>query len=95
MSIKAKLILAALSIVVAMSSLTVLMYYSLHQIELLRQTDDLVADINVDMLTLRRNEKDFLARGSLKYRDAFSERAAIMQENLGKLGDRINTLGMT
>jgi methyl-accepting chemotaxis protein len=70
------------------------MTYSLFQIDLLRQTGELVADVDVNMLTLRRNEKDFLARGSLKYRDAFGEQAAIMQQNLTSLESMVSSLGM-
>ncbi|MCB1871029.1 MAG: methyl-accepting chemotaxis protein [Gammaproteobacteria bacterium] len=94
MTIKNKLILVAVSIVVAMASLTALMRYSLFKIEQLRQTDGLVTDIEVNMLILRRNEKDFLARDSLKYRDAFNDQAAIMQQNLAKLERMAGDLGI-
>lgn len=94
MTIKNKLILVAVSIVVAMASLTALMKYSLFQIEQLRQTDGLINDIEVNMLTLRRNEKDFLARDSLIYRAAFDEQVAIMEQKLAKLESMAGSLGI-
>lgn len=92
MSIKNKLILIAASIVVALGAITGLTKYSLDQIEYLRETDRLVSGIEVNMLSLRRNEKDFLARQDLKYRDAFNEQAAVMQKNLTDLGSRVKQL---
>lgn len=94
MTIKNKLILIAASIIVAMASLTVLMKYSLFQIEQMRQADALATEIEVNMLNLRRHEKDFLARASLKYRDAFTELAAGMQNNLTELEEQAKYLGI-
>ena len=94
MSIKNKLILIAVSIVVALSSLTAMMTYSFSEISLLNEANGLVGEIEVNMLTLRRNEKDFLARGSLKYRDTFGKNAALMEQNLTQLDTRVKSLGI-
>jgi len=49
----------------------VLQQYSSNQLESLGNARVFISDIRADMLMLRRNEKDFLARKSLKYIDKF------------------------
>ncbi len=94
MTIKNKLLLVAASIVIAMTALTLLLNYALNRVEFLRNADNQVAAIEVDMLTLRRHEKDYLARLALKYRDAFGERSTIIEENLAALTTAAVELGI-
>ncbi|MCU7905253.1 MAG: methyl-accepting chemotaxis protein [Candidatus Thiodiazotropha sp. (ex Epidulcina cf. delphinae)] len=94
MSIKNKLIALAVSITAAMAAMILLLNFSLNRIDGLRDTSSLVGVIEVDMLTLRRHEKDFLSRRALKYRDAFNERATSLEQHLAELGGAVNELGL-
>ncbi len=85
MTIKNKLISVAISIVVAMIILTALLNFSLDRLDSLRDTSSLATSIQINMLTLRRHEKDFLARRAPKYHAAFMETSASMKKDLAGL----------
>ncbi len=89
MTIRKKLILVASSIVTAMVVLTSLLNYALERLEFLGQTQSLATAVQIDMLTLRRHEKDFLTRLAPKYLTAFDERSAAMKTNLGALNSAL------
>ena len=67
LSIKWQLGLVAALAVIGMLLLAVLQQSSMSHVESLGNTRALVSDIESGMLTLRRNEKDFMARKKTKY----------------------------
>ncbi|MEW8505762.1 MAG: methyl-accepting chemotaxis protein [Candidatus Thiodiazotropha sp.] len=72
LSIKWQLGLVAALAVFGMLVLTVLQQYSIAHMESLGDSHVLVSDIESGMLTLRRNEKDFISRKQPKYADQFN-----------------------
>ncbi|WP_369920415.1 hypothetical protein AB8E32_19780 [Marinomonas polaris] len=73
MLIKHKLILNTVLLVVALVAMLGLFYSTQSNLEKLNYAKNLVVHQQVNMLTLRRNEKDFLARLDLSYETKFNE----------------------
>lgn len=73
MLIKHKLILNTVLLVVALVAMLGLFYNTQTNLEKLNSAKNLVVHQQVNMLTLRRNEKDFLARLDLSYEAEFNE----------------------
>ncbi|MDH5518001.1 MAG: methyl-accepting chemotaxis protein [Gammaproteobacteria bacterium] len=88
-SIKARLIVIAIIMFVAILSIMALDFYSKSQLSVLEKSLNLVHLSKSNMLTLRRNEKDFLARKDLKYHEKFNKNAALMQAGLQTLSQRL------
>ncbi|QRV25303.1 methyl-accepting chemotaxis protein [Marinomonas foliarum] len=76
MLIKHKLILNTALLVVALVAMLGLFYNTQSNIEKLNYAKNLIVHQQVNMLTLRRNEKDFLARLDLSYETKFNETMA-------------------
>ncbi len=91
-TIKQKLYgLAALTIIclIALSAVTV---NSFSTIKLLDETLILVQKSKSDMLTLRRNEKDFLARLDLKYQQKFTHNFDTLIDDIHLVQNNLNAL---
>jgi methyl-accepting chemotaxis protein len=73
LSINQKMLLNILMIVVGMLMMLSLLFYQSSELEHLSTKMRLAERINIDLLMLRRNEKDFLARKDLKYVDKFNK----------------------
>ncbi|MEP7731372.1 methyl-accepting chemotaxis protein [Marinomonas primoryensis] len=73
MLIKHKLILNTVLLVVALVAMLGLFYNTQTNLEKLNSAKNLVVHQQVNMLTLRRHEKDFLARLDLSYEQKFNE----------------------
>jgi methyl-accepting chemotaxis protein len=71
--IKHKLILNTVLLVVALVAMLGLFYNTQTNLEKLNSAKNLVVHQQVNMLTLRRHEKDFLARLDLSYEQKFNE----------------------
>jgi methyl-accepting chemotaxis protein len=71
--IKHKLILNTVLLVVALVAMLGLFYTTQTNLEKLNSAKNLVVHQQVNMLTLRRHEKDFLARLDLSYEQKFNE----------------------
>lgn len=76
MLIKHKLILNTALLVVALVAMLGLFYNTQSNIEKLNYAKNLIVHQQVNMLTLRRNEKDFLVRLDLSYETKFNETMA-------------------
>lgn len=76
MLIKHKLILNTVLLVVALIAMLGIFYNTQSNLERLTYAKNLVVHQQVDMLTLRRHEKDFLARLDLSYEAKFNETVA-------------------
>lgn len=73
MLIKHKLILNTVLLVLALVAMFALFYNTESNLKQLNYAKNLVVHQQVNMLTLRRNEKDFLARLDLSYETKFNE----------------------
>ena len=81
MLIKHKLILNTVLLVVSLIAMLGLFYNTESNLEKLNNAKNLVVHQQVDMLTLRRHEKDFLARLDLAYETKFNETMTSLQKN--------------
>ncbi len=59
--------------------ITIALYYSLTSLSKTPDLAILTTSLKSDMLTLRRNEKDFLARKHIKYQGKFTKNASSPQ----------------
>ena len=87
MLIKHKLILNTALLVVALIAMLGIFYNSQSNLERLTYAKNLVVHQQVDMLTLRRHEKDFLARLDLSYEAKFNDTVASLLEDQVLLKD--------
>ncbi|WP_101759322.1 hypothetical protein [Oceanicoccus sp. KOV_DT_Chl] len=90
LSIKNRLFLLAAVTVVALVIIGVIVANSVSTLHKIEQSDTLLSDLKVNMLTLRRHEKDFLARKDLKYVEAFNVTAEEGLSDLKKLSAQLN-----
>ncbi|WP_418114259.1 methyl-accepting chemotaxis protein [Vibrio scophthalmi] len=93
-SIRAKLILLNAILILGVISYGLFEQYSLnnlHELEL-ASVENTAAE--VDLLTLRRHEKDFLARHELKYHTRFNETFTRLMTRLNDLESRIKQHGL-
>lgn len=93
-SIKSKFIAIRISIVAAFIILLVIGLYAIKTIVSLEKATILVNKMETEMLTLRRNEKDFLARNTLKYHKKFTKNYLSLQEHDTELESRLETNGL-
>ena len=82
LSIERKTVFVALLIFVSIVVMATLQYRAVSNYRSLVQIRVLVSDIQSNMLTLRRNEKDFLARKDLRYRQKFVDNYNVIQANV-------------
>ncbi len=93
-SIKTKLILLTLLFALGMIGMLALARYNTSHIFDLQQAQLLVSKIETGMLTLRRNEKDFLARHALKYQEKFETNFQHLQQHVTRLQDLLTESGI-
>ena len=85
MLIKHKLALNTSILAVAIAFMLIILSYSLGSLERDVDIARTIGAIDSDVLQLRRNEKDFLARKDLKYVESFKKRVAILKSELSHL----------
>lgn len=88
MSVKLKLDGLFIAMALAIVAMVALMFYAIHTVRGLDHAQIEVAAVESNMLTLRRNEKDFLARNDPKYIEKFDA-------NFARIQNRVSTLGST
>ncbi|MDJ0831957.1 MAG: HAMP domain-containing methyl-accepting chemotaxis protein [Gammaproteobacteria bacterium] len=93
-SVKTKLIAFALLAVISIVMLTLLKITSDSSQGNLYQASILLNKIEAGMLTLRRNEKDFLARKDMKYPDKFNNNFNSMMLDVEALNQKLNDAGI-
>ena len=81
-TIKSKLYLLAILSTIGFVILFYLFSMSVSTMKSLNNTENMAVYLKADMLMLRRNEKDFLARKSLKYRDKFQKNTNVLKQHL-------------
>lgn len=86
-SIKTRLILLTFLFALGMISMLALARYNSNHISDLQQAQLQVSRIETGMLTLRRNEKDFLARHAIEYQKKFETNYRTLQQHITALQD--------
>ena len=81
-TIKSRLYLLAILSSIGFVILFYLFSTSVSTMKSLNNTENMSIHLKADMLMLRRNEKDFLARKSLKYRDKFQKNTNALKQHL-------------
>ncbi|MCU7852857.1 MAG: methyl-accepting chemotaxis protein [Candidatus Thiodiazotropha sp. (ex Monitilora ramsayi)] len=94
LSIKWQMGLVAALAVSGMLLLSVLQQYSMTYMERLGDSRILVSDIESGMLTLRRNEKDFMSRKNTKYVDQFKTNYEQILEHTTRLSLALKETGL-
>lgn len=86
-----KAMVVGLVTLVAIGIMSTLQYRALNDYQSLGQLRLLVRDIESNMLTLRRNEKDFLSRKDLLYQQRFNDNYRLIQANVHELRSGLET----
>ncbi len=94
MSIKLKLNLLGGLIAVAMLVMTLFQHYAMNAIKKVDEGHLLISQVETGMLTLRRNEKDFLARKDLKYTQHFTQNFKALQQQVNDLKVKLKDLNI-
>lgn len=94
LTIKKQLYAIALLVIVAMALQTVQQLYTSKKISSLGVTAERIRLIESGMLTLRRNEKDFLARKDVKYIGKFDKNFQGLDAQVDTLHMELENLGM-
>ncbi|WCE30087.1 methyl-accepting chemotaxis protein [Vibrio sp. SCSIO 43137] len=91
MSIK-QMLYAILAIIIAgLVTLMISANTLVSKIEASIEASVYVSEVKADMLTLRKNEKDFLSRKELKYSEQFNNNFQVLLESLNKLQDKLDS----
>ena len=90
LTIKKKLLIQAVIITVSLLILLIAQRMGMKQVEALEEVALQSYQAEVDMLTLRRNEKDFLARNDLKYQVKFNDNIQNMLTRLSVFKAALN-----
>ncbi|MBA6346836.1 MULTISPECIES: methyl-accepting chemotaxis protein [unclassified Colwellia] len=93
MLIKHKLIANTGILVLSMVFMLGLLNFTMSSLETDIKIAREIGNIETEILQLRRNEKDFLARKDIKYFEAFSENYAELIRNIGSLEQAYETIG--
>lgn len=94
MTVRAKLIWLGVLVAVAIVLQLIVQRYAMSTIIALEQQKVSVAKIEAGMLTLRRNEKDFMARNDLKYQEKFEKNYQSLQSQVASLTQRLDQSGL-
>ena len=95
MSIKLKLNLLGLLVIVGLISMAVITYNAGQRVQNSMREDIKTQQISTEMLLLRRHEKDFLARLDMKYAGRHAETLAKLQEHITGLKGSYPLAGIT
>ncbi len=90
LTIRTKLIVSTILTVLGLSILIIFLNISINNLEELSQAQTKVEVLKSDMLTLRRNEKDFLLRKNMKYKAKFEKNVKVLQQNSKELIHLLN-----
>ena len=94
MLIKHKLIANTAILVVAMLVMLGLLSYAVSSLDGDIHIARTIGNVEADVLQLRRNEKDFLARKDLKYFDKFSKNMSGLKADIYSLDEDLNSIGL-
>lgn len=94
LTIKNKLIVLLVFMLIATLGLSGFNFYILKDVEKVERELLHVEKVNVGMLQLRRNEKDFLARNDMKYMARFQKNYKATEQNISTLVTGLNASGL-
>ena len=94
LSIQQKLMLVMALFIIGMLGTLGMTRYTANSLSDTEQARLLISEIRTGMLTLRRNEKDFLARNNLKYQKKFTDNFQLLQEKVNKLDMTLVSTGL-
>lgn len=94
LTIRSRLQVNAIVIAFALLTLFILMLVNLNKMNDLGHALAKVETLNAQVLTLRRNEKDFLARKDLKYVELFNKNSSLLSTYISELEVMTNELGI-
>ncbi len=92
-TIKTKLTLMAALVLFGMGGMMIIQHFTGSSLQQLQNDRVLSYDIETGMLTLRRDEKNFLARNDLKYHETFSTHHRQLIEKLTHLRAKLTSRG--
>lgn len=94
MTLKNKFIFVGLLSLVSMVAMLVINQFTLSNMQNLNSVSINLKKVEASLLTLRRNEKDFLARNDLKYQDKFSKNYQLLEQNVTSLHHSVKAAGI-
>ncbi|MFT6102277.1 MAG: methyl-accepting chemotaxis protein [Candidatus Endobugula sp.] len=94
LTIKNKFMWVGSLILVSIIGILLFDHHLVKKTEGFNQVQNSLSEIRGDMLMLRRNEKDFLARLDLKYEQKFSDNLAILLTDTDKLHEATTDIGL-
>ena len=92
MTIKTKLLSLSILVFVSFVSLFFLEKYTIHKMQSLALTNHNLDMVNINILKLRKDEKDFLVRKDLKYFKKFDTNFIKLEQNLNVLKNLLTNL---
>ncbi|WP_415902614.1 methyl-accepting chemotaxis protein [Neptuniibacter sp. QD29_5] len=94
MTIKFKLTALIAFIIISIASMYGMLHFAITNVSSLKDAETEVSHLESSMLTLRRHEKDFLARDDLKYLKRFNETIAQFQAEITTLEEHLDHAGI-
>lgn len=94
MSLKRKFIIVGLLVLLSMVSILAINQYTLKKIQQFNNVSLNASLLETDMLMLRRNEKDFLARNELQYQNNFEQNYTHLQQRIETLSKAVLDAGL-
>jgi len=88
-TIKNKFILAGTVVCLSVFGVLALEQYKTHKLQMFNVISYGVSEVGSGMLMQRRNEKDFLARKDLKYKEKFKKNFAVLEKRVTFLEDAV------
>jgi len=89
LTIKHKFLVAGLLLLVSISAILIVNNTTISKIKRYNEVESSLMQLKIDMLTLRRNEKDFIARNDTKYRDQFVKNFKILKLGIANLKQKV------
>lgn len=93
-SIRQRLLLNAITVAVAMLIMLGLLLFQSHQLTTLAQLRLEVEQLNLNVLQLRRSEKDFLLRSDLEYQQKFNQTVTELEQKATLLAEGLLAQGI-
>ena len=94
MTIKTKLLLSTVLSTIGLGILIMFNNISLNNLSELKDAQTYIEKLNSDMLMLRRNEKDFLSRKDIKYKNKFKLNVEILSKDSKELVYILNSMNL-
>ncbi|WP_415899871.1 methyl-accepting chemotaxis protein [Neptuniibacter sp. QD48_11] len=94
MTIKFKLTALIAFIIISIASMYGMLHFAITNVSSLKDAETEVSHLESSMLTLRRHEKDFLARDDIKYLKRFDDTVAAFQAEITTLEEHLDHAGI-